>query len=194
MHIPRLVRTFRNVLVFGLSPALHKDLAARVWDIVSSRIGALNSATVLPGLTLLNDLAQETPGLCRSNPCVIDALLDIWRSENDQLSEASHMSMECARRHDLMINIFKVALLEEPRIDILFGIVSVYTRHIAMDLSSITDFLYRHVAMSNSASFRRNILHRFMTWFEDRSQPSSSKVYFFRFIITPMILIHRSRS
>lgn len=194
MHIPRLLRTFRNVFAFGMSPALHKELAARVWDIVMASFNDLNSTTVLPGLVLLNDLAQMTPGWCKSNSRVIDVLLDVWRSEPNQLSEASHASMECARRHDLMISIFKVALSEDSRIDILFDIVSVYSRHIAMDLTSITDFLYHHVALSSSALFRRNILLRFLTWFDDTSQPWSSKTYFLRYIITPMILMHASQS
>ena len=194
LHNPRMVRTFRNVIVFGLSPALHKELAARVWEIVMISFNDLNSVTVLPGLILLNDLAQLTPGWCKSNSRVIDVLLDVWRSEPSQISETSHVSMECARRHDLMINVFKIALLEEPRIDILFDIVSVYTRHIAMDLTNLTDFLYHHVALNDSAPFRRNVLLRFITWFEDPVQTWSSKTYFLRFIITPMILVHGSRS
>src|SRR5205823_9776803 len=121
-------------------------------------------------LLLCADFATLSSGWTAANPHVISALLDLWRAEPDQRSDTSVASSEAAQSHGLLLNIFMKALEEQPRIDILFDIMSIYTKHIAMDLTGLTQFLYNHVALNSSLIFRRNVLCRFLTWFDDRSE------------------------
>lgn len=190
----RHVRTLRNVLQSRTAPAFHRELAARSWDIVRVCLLSGDPASVLPGLLLCGDLSDLTPGWIGVNNTLIDALFILWDQEPDQRSDSSTGNPESVQRYELMISLFKRALEESPRIDIIFKIITIYTRNIAMDQTSLTSFLYRHVAFSESLLFKRNVLTRFLTWFDDPSQSLADKTYMMRYVISPMILIHSRRS
>ncbi|TDL29737.1 hypothetical protein BD410DRAFT_736870 [Rickenella mellea] len=193
MHMPRHLRTLRNILQPNLAPLLLREFSVRSWDIVVTCFSGADPNLVLPGLYLCDDLATLTPGWTVANPHVIDALLRIWRSEPDQRSDTAVASSEGALKHGVMISIFTKALEDQPRIDILFEIMTIYTTHIAMDLTGLTRFLYNHVSINSSILYRRNILTRFLTWFDDPTQHWSTKTYFLRYIVTPMILVQCRR-
>jgi len=67
------------------------------------------------------------------------------------------MIPEVIQRHSVILSIFIKALEQSPRIDLLFDIVSIYTRNLAMDLLRLTHFLYRHVALNEDTVYRRNV-------------------------------------
>ncbi len=70
------------------------------------------------------------------------------------------------QKYNLMLSIFNQALEQSPRIDILFDFVLIFGRKQPLDIVGIIQFLYRHVALSKDLAFRRNILLRFLIWFE----------------------------
>ena len=156
-----------------------KELAARIRDTVSSFFSGFN-CTVL--LTLLNDLAQKTPGLFRSGPCVIGSLLDIRRSGRDQLSKASHVSMECARKYGLMPCRKTQDLTICLRSSLYIHAILLWTWVVSR--TSFTVMLLWAILHC----FDEIFFYRSITWFEDSSQPSSSKAYLLRFILAPIIL------
>jgi transformation/transcription domain-associated protein len=153
-----------------------------------------DQAVVIPGLLLCKDMAELIPTWIADNGYVIDALLDIWRSEPLQPEQTAVMIPEVIQRHSLIMAIFLNALRQSPRVDLLFDIVSIYTRNLAMDLIRPTHFLYRHVALTDDLLFRRNVLVRFLTWFDDPSYSWSHKAYFIRLVVTPTLLVQASRS
>ncbi|KAI5124824.1 hypothetical protein M0805_005454 [Coniferiporia weirii] len=190
---PRFVRTLRNLLNASSAPKLLREFTARSWDISRVCFRSGNADVVLPGLLLCRDLADQTPGWTEGND-IVNALLELWRAEPEQVSDCDLDTKPIFQKYDLMISIFVTALEESSRIDILFDIISAYSMSIALDRNELTRFLYKHVALNGSLQFRRNVLTRFLTWFDDRSISWSRKTNFLRYVITPTILVHSSRS
>ncbi|KAF5340030.1 hypothetical protein D9611_012443 [Ephemerocybe angulata] len=60
--------------------------------------------------------------------------------------------------------------------------------------SATTNFLYQHVALSEDLFFRRNVLLRFITWFNDPKYTWQHKCFFLRYVVTPTLLVQASRS
>ncbi|KAI6047148.1 hypothetical protein EDC04DRAFT_2864285 [Pisolithus marmoratus] len=72
-------------------------------------------------------------------------------------------------------------LQRTSQVVLLFEVVDIYTRNLAMDLTRLTQFLYDHVALNGDLLYRRNVLaHPSASW--------AAKTYFLRFIVTPTII------
>lgn len=194
LQLPRYVRTLRSILQARLAPHLERELISRTSIIIDHCLKSPDRNLLIPGLLILEDLADIMPTWIPENEYVVDVLLEIWRSETQQPEKTAVMIPEVIQRHSIILSIFMKTLTQTPRIDLLFDVVSVYSRNLAMDLIRVTHFLYRHVALSEDLIFRRNILMLFLTWFDDRSLPWSHKTYFLRFIITPTLLVHANRA
>ncbi|KAL5487751.1 TRA1 [Sanghuangporus weigelae] len=189
---PRHVRTLRNLLNTKSAPKLLRELAARQRDIVRVCFQSGVPEAVLPGLLLCGDISRLIPGWTIGND-VVEAVRTLWSMEPEHPPDWARISRPIFDKHEAMIAVFKKALQESPRIDILFDIVSVCSMDAVVDRTELTHFLYDHVALSESLPFRRNILLRFLIWFDDPSIPYSRKTYFLRYIISPMIFVHTSR-
>ena len=191
---PRHVRTLRNVLVSRHAPSLERELAAQTSDIISTCLQGENRALILPGLLLCGDLATLSDIWLFEHGYVIDALLDLWHTELEfSLAKSLDPPAIHSRQITLMRSVFKCALQLTPRIDLLFDIVAIYTYPSVIDLSGLTNFLYQHVAMSRSDSFRRNVLLRFLIWFGDPSPSWAHKTAFIRYIVNPILYVTFSR-
>ena len=190
LHLPRHLGTFRNILLARLAPNVEKELASRTQSLIAHCFKGGDSALLLPGLHLLDDLAGLQPGWISENTYVIDAVIEIWRSEPLQPEQADPESIH---RQSVTLSIFEKALEKVPRVDLLFEIVAIYTRNLPMDLTQLTQFLYRHVALNQDLFYRRNVLARFLMWFEDQSTSWGTKTYFLRFIVTPTILVQADK-
>lgn len=193
LHLPRHLRTLRSILLAKLAPNVEKELASRTQSLVAHCFKSGDSALLLPGLHLLDDLAELQPGWMSDHTYAIDAVIEIWRSEPLQPEQADAMVPEAVRRQSVMLSIFQKALEETQRVDLLFEIVAVYTRNLPMDLTRLTQFLYRHVALNEDLLYRRNVLARFLTWFEDLSASWGTKTFFLRFIVTPTTLVQADK-
>lgn len=194
LQLPRYVRTLRSILHARLAPHLERELVSRTSRIVSQCLQGNDKTLLVPGLLLLGDFAEVVPTWIAEHPYVVDVLLDLWRAEAPQSDGSAAMNPDVIQRHTIIISIFKKALKQAPRIDLLFDIVAVYARQMAMDLVRLTHFLYRHIALNEDVMYQRNVLTRFLTWFDDRSYPWSHKTFFIRLIVTPTLLVHANRS
>jgi transformation/transcription domain-associated protein len=134
------------------------------------------------------------PHWIRENDYVIDVLVRIWTIDLPQLEQSDMVRTDVVQRYSLVWSIFKIALQQSPRIDLLFEVVSIFTKKIGMNVIHIIHFLYHHVALGEDLIFKRNILYRFLTWFDDVSYSPSSKASFLRYVVTPTLLIHAARS
>ena len=186
----------RSILQANLAPNLLRELASRTPTLVNHLRGVTEKNMILAVLSLFDDLASLSPTWISQNGYVIDAVIELWRfnlPSSDQLpaviTEVIHKS-----RYSLMLAIFTTALKQSPRIDLLFDITSVYTFDPGIDIIGTTKLLYEHVAMNEDGIFRRNILMRFLTWFADSSHTWTQKAYFVRYIVTPILFIHATRS
>ncbi|KAG9317678.1 hypothetical protein JVU11DRAFT_1890 [Chiua virens] len=193
LHLPRHLRTFRNILLAKLAPNVERELASRTQSLVAHYFKSGDQTSLLPGLQLLDDLAELQPGWVSENSDAIDAVIEIWRSEPLQSEQADAMVPEAIHRHSITLSLFQKVLEKIPRIDLLFEIVVIYTRNLPMDLTRLTQFLYHHVALNEDLFYRRNVLARFIMWFEDQSASWETKTFFLRFIVTPTILIQADK-
>lgn len=193
LQLPRQLRTFRSILQARLAPNVEKELASRTQSLVVHCFKGGDSALLLPGLHLLDDLAELQSGWISENSYAIDAVIEVWRSEPSQSEQADATFSESIHRQSVTLSIFQKVLENVPRVDLLFEIVAIYTRNLPVDLTRLTQFLYRHVALNQDLFYRRNVLARFLMWFEDRSTSWGTKTYFLRFIVTPIILVQADK-
>ncbi|KAH7909445.1 hypothetical protein BJ138DRAFT_1066999 [Hygrophoropsis aurantiaca] len=193
LQFPRHVRTLRSILQARLAPNLERELASRTPILAAHCLKNGDQALMLPCLALFNDLADLLPTWIADHEFVVDVLLDIWRSEPIQPEQTDVMLPDALHRQSIILDIFMKALERAPRVDLLFDVVAVFTRNLPMDLTKLTQFLYRRVALSDDLFYRRNVLARFLIWFEDTSCPWDQKTYFLRFIVTPTILVQANR-
>ncbi|OBZ70424.1 Transcription-associated protein 1 [Grifola frondosa] len=194
LPFPMHIRTLRSILRGSLAPNLLRELVSRTSNLITECFGAKDSNLILPGLLLCSDLADVVPRWLTEHTCVIDAILILWNTEPSP-KESSNISLgELNQRCSLVFSLLKKAVQESPRIDILFEMVTVFARQLPVDFIGASQFFYRHVALSDSLAFRRNVLTRFLIWFEDRSYSWQHKTFFIQYIVTPTILIHATRS
>ncbi|KAF8076441.1 hypothetical protein FPV67DRAFT_1558921 [Lyophyllum atratum] len=193
LNFPRHLRTLRSILEAKLAPSLERELASRTSYIATHFLRGVDSSYILPAMLLFHDLVRLVPTWLAENGYVIDALLEVWHSEVPQPEQTAVVMPEVTQRHKVMLDIFVEASKQSPRIDLIFEIVSVFTRNLGMDLVHITHFLYHHVVLSEDVIFRRNILMRFLTWFRDPSYSWSHKAQFMHYVVSPTLLVHANR-
>ncbi|KAF7332097.1 hypothetical protein MKEN_00090300 [Mycena kentingensis (nom. inval.)] len=192
LALPSHLRTLRNIIQAKLALRVENELASRAQTLVAYISGA-NTSQIIPALSLISDLVTLRPTWILENSFVLDAVLVLWRSETVQSDQSLEVSPPVIERHNLMLTIFKTVLAATSRIDLVFDIVAVYTRNLAIDILRLTRFLYEHVAMSDNGLFQRNILMRFLTWFGNASVHWTHKMYFIRYIVTPTLLVQAHR-
>ncbi|KAF8621580.1 hypothetical protein AX15_007606 [Amanita polypyramis BW_CC] len=189
LGFPRYLRTFRSILQAKLAPHLECEFAARTSLLVKrSLLGP--EPQIIPALQVLGDLANLVPTWFEENDFVIDGLLQIWNREGVQPEQSANIDIEVVERHILILDIFVQCLKRSPRVDLLFDILAAYTRNLGMDLLHITKFIYEHAALSQDLIFKRNVLMRFLTWYNDPSISLTNKMFSFRYLVTPILLAH----
>ncbi|KAK1236603.1 transcription-associated protein 1 [Marasmius sp. AFHP31] len=191
IKFPRHLRTFRSILQAGLAPNLLRVLASRTHIIVAQNLQSQDQH--LASLSLLSDLAKLVPNWIRQHEYIMPALLKSWHSIVPRVDDSPSMVHEMIKRHDILIDLFKYALQDSPRIDLVFEVIVVYTRTLEVDLNHITTFLYKHVALCSDVFFQRNVLLRFLSWFEQPTATCALKTAFIRYVLTPTLLVHAHR-
>ncbi|THV08510.1 hypothetical protein K435DRAFT_832965 [Dendrothele bispora CBS 962.96] len=180
LSFPAHLRTFQSILQAKLAPNLQRILVSRTPALLHNLQN--DTTQVVPVLSLFNDMARLVPYWIHDHEYVIDELLSIWYSGDPDA--------DLTQRHVLILSIFRCALELSPRVDLIFDIVAIFTRDLEIDVVQTTQFLYRHVALSDNVVFRRNVLMRFPTWFDRSSASWPHKTAFMRYILTPTLLAH----
>jgi transformation/transcription domain-associated protein len=179
-------RALRNIVRSGIAPQFALQLASSTATIIASLHTKTDQAAALQ---LCVDLAGLFPFWLSENPTLVDAVVTVWRAER---SRQTSLITDDRHKCFLMLSIFRHALEQSPRIDVLFELVSIYSRDL-VDVVEYTRFVYKHVAMDDSLAFRRNILGRFSKWVQSDAVPAQDKQSFIRFIVTPMLLVQAAR-
>jgi len=194
IQFPRHLRTLRSILEAKLAPNVMRELGSRTSHLVTHFLRGTDTTTALPALLLMRDMARLLPAWIAENSFAIDAVLEVWHSEVPQPEQIAVVVPEVIQHHTIILDIFVEALKQSPRIDLIFDMVSIFTRNLGMNLVATTHFLYQHVALNEDIFLRRNILMRFLTWFRDPSYSWSHKAYFIRYVVTPILVVHAARS
>ena len=192
LNLPRTVRTFRNILQAKLAPHLERELANQMPTLAALLVVGTDPRQLKSALELVDDLISLDPIYLSEHGYVVDTLVTLWNS----IAQPAALSVdivEVTHWHSIIQGIFINVLKQTPRIDLLFELVSIYTRRLELDTVSTTNFLYHHVALSEGP-FRRNVLLRFMTWFNDPQHSWQHRCYFLRYIVTPTLLVQASRA
>lgn len=184
LRLPQYLRTLRSILLERYAPSLERELASRTLLLVDQ---SNDTSLLTQSLLLFHDLAEISPTWISDYEIAVDALVKVWRSSNCQPG-----APDLVQRHSLLLGIFVKALQQSSRIDLLFDVVAIFSRNLGMDVIHVSQFLYRHVALSEDSIFRRNVLLRFSIWFGDSSIPWNQKGAFLRYIVTPTLLVHAS--
>ncbi|KAJ7781199.1 hypothetical protein B0H16DRAFT_1671541 [Mycena metata] len=192
LALPSHLRTLRSILQAKLAPQLQRELASRTLSLVAFLRGE-DRLQVIPSLSLISDLVELIPSWMSENGYVMDTLLDLWHKEEPQSERSDELVPQDIERQNIMLSIFKAVLSTSPRIDLVFEIVAIYTRNLGMDLVRTTRFLYKHVALSNDVLYQRNVLMRFLAWFDDPSYTPAHKMFFIRYVVTPTLLVEAHR-
>ncbi|GJE84852.1 phosphatidylinositol kinase family protein [Phanerochaete sordida] len=193
LQFPRHVRTLRSILQAQLAPNLLRELLSRMPQLVSDCFDKSHDmpTLVMSGLLLVLDVAELVPEFLSKNYFVVDRLLDLWHREPNSFDGSGVASLsDSYHRSTQLLNIFKVALTQSRRIDLLFEIPAIFSRNLPVDPIHISQFLYTHVAANPSLTFRRNVLGRFLLWFEDPAYSWTHKTYALRFIVIPTLVAH----
>lgn len=184
LRLPQYLRTLRSILLERYAPSLERELASRTLLLVDQ---SNDTSLLTQSLLLFHDLAEISPTWISDYEIAVDALVKVWRSSSCQPG-----APDLVQRHSLLLGIFVKALQQSSRIDLLFDVVAIFSRNLGMDVIHVSQFLYRHVALSEDSIFRRNVLLRFSIWFGDSSIPWNQKGAFLRYIVTPTLLVHAS--
>ncbi|KAF9075762.1 FAT domain-containing protein [Rhodocollybia butyracea] len=186
LHLPRHLRTLRSILQARLAPNVQRILASRTATILS--LMSEHPPRIIPVLSLFADLAHLDPCWVSEHDNVIEVLLVMWDTGMRQPER------ETVQRHTLIMSIFCSALEKSCRIDLIFPLVAIYTRNLEIDLVRTTHFLYQHIALNTDTAFQRNVLLRFLAWFETSAYSWSHKAFFIRYVVTPILLVHAGRN
>jgi len=184
LRLPQYLRTLRSILLERYAPNLERELASRTPLLINQ---GNDTSLLTQSLLLFHDLAEISPTWISDYEIAIDALVKVWRSSNCQSG-----APDLIQRHSLLLGIFIKALEQSPRIDLLFDVVAIFNRNLGMDVIHVSQFLYRHVALSEDGNFRRNVLLQFPIWFGDSGVSWDQKGAFLRYIVTPMLLVYAS--
>ncbi|KAI0028299.1 FAT-domain-containing protein [Vararia minispora EC-137] len=194
IQLPRVVRTYRSILQARFSPAVQQELMARTSYLIMHCLSGNNTALLLPGLSIFQDLAELDPTWFFYYPHVVDALIEVWRRILPTIAgEPSSNLTVTVKCHQIVLSLFMKVFEVCPRVDIPFEIITVFVRTLPIDLVRTTRWLYDRVAFNEDSFFQRSLFYRFLLRFPEESWPSECKTHFIRLVILPMI-VYRSKS
>ncbi|THH28945.1 hypothetical protein EUX98_g5232 [Antrodiella citrinella] len=191
LPLHRNIRTLRNILQARLAPNLLRELASRPHLIVSACLAGPDPQAILPGLMFCVDIAEQLPRWLTEQSYIVESIVQLWRRGSPY--DGSIPQEDLFRRWSLIINIFIKAMEQDPRIDLIYELLAIFTREHSLDVVRISRFLYDHVALADSLLYRRNVLTRFVTWFADDSYSWSHKTFGLRYVLTPLVLVRASQ-
>ncbi|CAK5275625.1 unnamed protein product [Mycena citricolor] len=193
IELPAHQRTLRAILQAEMAPNLLIELASRPAMLLQFLQTEGKPTVVIHALNLVSDLVELSPTWMFENDHVMDRLLEIWRKEQPHPENSAEVVPQAIERHNILLSIFKTVLSRTPRVDLVFEIISIYTRNLGIDLLRTTRFLYRHVALSDDIFVQRNVLMRFLTWYEDPTVTWQLKLFMMRYVITPTLLVQAGK-
>lgn len=192
LRYPRHLRTLRSVLQARLAPNMQRELMSRAQYINANCILSSDMAYLVAGLQLFQDFTVLEPTWLEANPTIMDTLIQVWRA-GWPINTASAADYDVRRCTLALLDIFQRVTQATGRIDLLFEIVAAFSRKVAIDLTQTSRFLYKHVALDGDIHLQRNIILRFLAWFQDSTVTWTDKSNFIRYIVTPTLLIHSTR-
>ncbi|GAA6004124.1 hypothetical protein JCM10207_002438 [Rhodosporidiobolus poonsookiae] len=126
---------------------------------------------------------------------VVPRLINRWVSDvrRSRLRMQGTPHVQQLKEDAVVVDIFIAFLEQSEHIDLLFHVVESYTYPTSADLTVLSRFLNRHVALSTNVAFKRSILERFLDIFENVGVTNPHKSAALRLLVNPVLLVAFSR-
>ncbi|BGP49947.1 transcription-associated protein 1 [Rhodotorula kratochvilovae] len=126
---------------------------------------------------------------------VLPALITRWVSDirRTRLRRQGLPHVQQLKEDAVVVEVFMQYLEQVEHIDLLFHLVEAYTYLTSADHTALSRFINRHVALSTSLDFRRQILDRFLDIYENPVVKSAHKSAALRLLVNPILLVSYSR-
>ncbi len=169
------------------------------------------AAQVQAGVTIVQQMVERDPKWLITNKDVFEKLIALWNSDasktrrrdeansstvkavtaSDQSAAAAASSAAVTRsvsETKQLIQLFLSYLRIEPHVEAYIALLDAYTYKIAFDLTFATRFIYDHLCIKASNSFKRQMYSRFLELFEDKDASQMLKTQALRVLVNPMLL------
>ncbi|CBQ69344.1 related to TRA1-component of the Ada-Spt transcriptional regulatory complex [Sporisorium reilianum SRZ2] len=167
------------------------------------------AAQVQAGISIVQQLVDRDPKWLVTNKDVFEKLISLWNSPASRerrreeanssaskavatpVNAAANQAAAITRRSSetkQLIELFLAFLRIEPHVEAYVAILDAYTYKIAFDLTFATRFIYDHLCVKASNSFKKQMFSRFLTLFEDKDASQTLKTQALRVLINPMLL------
>ncbi|SNX86514.1 related to TRA1 - component of the Ada-Spt transcriptional regulatory complex [Melanopsichium pennsylvanicum] len=167
------------------------------------------AAQVQAGISIVQQLVERDPQWLVTNKDVFEKLIALWNSpaSSKRRREEDHSSaikavaspanpagttVPAVARNTSetkqLIELFLSYLRIEPHVEAYVAVLDAYTYKIAFDLTFATRFIYDHLCVKASGSFKRQMFSRFLMLFEDKQASQTLKTQALRVLINPMLL------
>ncbi|EST09240.1 PIK-related kinase, FAT [Kalmanozyma brasiliensis GHG001] len=208
---PKFLRVVKLSLASDDGPELRSQVTERREKLLFPLF--TNEATagqVQAGISIVQQLVECDPKWLVNNKDVFEKLIALWNSPASSArrrGEANSSSATKAvaatasttgtpapgvtRSHSetkQLIELFLSYLRIEPHVEAYVAMLDAYTYKIAFDLTFATRFIYDHLCVKATNSFKRQVFSRFLTLFEDKDASQMLKTQALRVLINPMLL------
>lgn len=168
-----------------------------------------SAAQVQAGISIVQQLVDRDPNWLVTNRDVFEKLITLWNSPaskerrreeaNSSATKADAASANATStpapsvtrsnsETKQLIELFLSYLRIEPHVEAYAAILDAYTYKVACDLTFATRFIYDHLCIKASNSFKKQMFSRFLTMFEDKNASQMLKTQALRVLINPMLL------
>ncbi|KZV89321.1 hypothetical protein EXIGLDRAFT_695695 [Exidia glandulosa HHB12029] len=184
---PRYVRTLRNVILSNHAPALIAELDRRMPEIIASCFTEENRSQVLPGLQLVTDMITVDAQWIGRHADVVDALIELWRSEFSSAGQSTTPLPPPWVR--LALRVFMKALELDKRVDVLFDIYLLHQSPHAVDVTDFARFVHKEFITATDVELRRNAVVVFINWLStpERTHSLAHLTRLLHYLIVPML-------
>ncbi|GJN92776.1 hypothetical protein Rhopal_005814-T1 [Rhodotorula paludigena] len=190
----RYVPTFRAVLASEHAQPIRdwiSEHAGELFPPCFDKDGELGQHAAL----VVRELINVDPKWVIRCEQVLPLLITRWVSDirRARLRRQGIPHVQQLKEDAVVVDIFVAYLEQAEHIDLLFHLVEAYTYLTSADHTALSRFLNRHVALSDSVSFRRQILDRFLDIYENPGVTNAHKSAALRLLVNPVLLVAYSR-
>jgi len=190
----RYVPTFRAVLASEHAQPIRDWIEANAESLIQPCLDKDGDVGYHAALVIRELAGVDARWLVRCDK-VLPALITRWVSDirRTRLRRQGLPHVQQLKEDAVVVEVFTGYLEQVEHIDLLFHLVEAYTYLTSADHTALSRFLNRHVALSTSLDFRRQVLDRFLDIYENPVVKSAHKSAALRLLVNPILLVSHSR-
>ncbi|GAA5889131.1 hypothetical protein JCM8208_007777 [Rhodotorula glutinis] len=190
----RYVPTFRAILASEHAQPIRDWIEANAESLIQPCLDKDGDVGYHAALVIRELAGVDARWLVRCDK-VLPALITRWVSDirRTRLRRQGLPHVQQLKEDAVVVEVFTGYLEQVEHIDLLFHLVEAYTYLTSADHTALSRFLNRHVALSTSLDFRRQVLDRFLDIYENPVVKSAHKSAALRLLVNPILLVSHSR-